>query len=59
MLSWTLAVFFGCSIGFAAIRKATEDQGAGVTLAAQLAFLVLVVVVLVVVVRRQGGGADD
>ena len=33
---WTLVVFFGASILFGAIRSATEDEGAGVPLAAQL-----------------------
>ena len=31
---WTLVVFFGASILFAAIRNATEGEGAGVSLAA-------------------------
>jgi uncharacterized membrane protein YhaH (DUF805 family) len=52
-LAWTIALFFGCSIAFAAIRKWTEDSGAGVTLIAQLAFLVVVVAAIVVYVRRR------
>ena len=34
---WTIVLFFGASIMFAAIKNATEDEGAGVALGAQLA----------------------
>ena len=54
-VSWTIAIFFGCPIAFAAIRKLTEDQGRGVTLLAQLAAGAVIVAVIVVVVRRKGG----
>ena len=57
-LSWTIALFFGCSIGFAAIRKATEGSGTLVTLVAQLAFMALVIGVIVYVMRRRGGDDD-
>jgi hypothetical protein len=53
-LSWTIAIFFGCSIAFAAIRKLTEDQGRGVTLLAQVAAGALIIAVIVYVVRRRG-----
>ena len=43
-LLWTLVVFFGASIMFAAIRNATSDESAGVQLAAQLAAGAVVVV---------------
>jgi DMSO reductase anchor subunit len=51
-LSWTIALFFGGSIVFAAIRRLTDDAGWGVTLLAQLGALALIVVVIVLVVRR-------
>jgi hypothetical protein len=51
-VSWTIAIFFGCSIAFAAIRRLTEDSGRGVTLLAQLAAMAVVVAVIVFVVRR-------
>jgi hypothetical protein len=51
-VSWTIAIFFGCSIAFAAIRKLTEDSGRGVTLIAQVGALVVIVAVIVYVVRR-------
>jgi hypothetical protein len=51
-ISWTIAIFFGCSIAFAAIRKLTEDAGRGVTLLAQLGALAVIVVVIVFIVRR-------
>lgn len=53
-ISWTIAIFFGCSIAFAAIRKLTEDQGRLVTLVAQLAAAAVIVGVIVFVVRRKG-----
>jgi hypothetical protein len=51
-ISWTIALFFGCSIAFAAIRRLTEHSGRGVTLLAQLGALVVIVAVIVFVVRR-------
>jgi hypothetical protein len=57
--SWTLALFFGCSIAFMAIRKATEDQGTGVTLVAQLGFLIVVVTAIVLIARRRDEGGGD
>jgi Co/Zn/Cd efflux system component len=53
-ISWTIAIFFGCSIAFAAIRRLTQDQGAAVTLLAQLAAGGVIVAVIVLVVRRKG-----
>jgi Co/Zn/Cd efflux system component len=51
-ISWTIAIFFGCSIAFAAIRRLTEDSGRGVTLLAQVGAAALIVAVIVFVVRR-------
>ena len=51
-VSWTIALFFGCSIAFAAIRKLTEDSGRGVTLIAQVAAMAVIIAVIVFVVRR-------
>jgi uncharacterized membrane protein HdeD (DUF308 family) len=51
-LSWTIALFFGCSIAFAAIRRLTEDSGRGVTLLAQVGALAVIIAVIVFVVRR-------
>jgi hypothetical protein len=53
-LLWTLVVFFGASIMFAAIRNATNDESAGVQLAAQLAAGAVVIAAIVLVVRRRG-----
>jgi hypothetical protein len=50
---WSLVLFFGASIMFAAIREATKDQGAGVTLGAQFAAGLLVIGAIVLFVRRQ------
>jgi hypothetical protein len=52
-LLWTLVVFFGASILFAAIRNATSDESAGVQLAAQLGAGLLVVGAIVLYVRRR------
>lgn len=50
---WTLVVFFGASILFAAVREATKDEGAGVALLAQLGVGALLVGAIVVFVRRR------
>jgi len=50
---WTLVLFFGASIMFGAIRKATEDEGAGLSLGVQLAAGLLLIGVVVVLVRRR------
>jgi hypothetical protein len=52
-LSWTIAIFFGCSIAFAAIRRLTEDSGRGVTFLAQLGAAAIIIAVIVFVVRRR------
>ena len=49
---WTLVVFFGASILFGALRRATDDEGTGVTVAVQVGALALVIAVIVLVVRR-------
>jgi hypothetical protein len=51
-VSWTIVIFFGCSIAFAAIRRLTEDSGRGITLLAQLGAMAVIVAVIVFVVRR-------
>jgi uncharacterized membrane protein HdeD (DUF308 family) len=51
-VSWTIAIFFGCSIAFATIRRLTEHSGRGVTLLAQLGAMAVIVGVIVFVVRR-------
>jgi hypothetical protein len=51
---WTLVVFFGASILFAAIRDATRDEGTGLSLGVQLAAgLVLVGAIVLFVSRRR------
>ena len=50
---WTLVVFFGASILFAAIRNATEGEGVGVSLVIQLAAGLLLVGAIVVFMRRR------
>jgi hypothetical protein len=58
-VSWTIAIFFGCSIAFAAIRRLTEDAGRGVTLAAQLGAAAVIIAVIVFVVRRNKGADSE
>ncbi|HEX5896662.1 MAG TPA: hypothetical protein VFY47_10075 [Thermoleophilaceae bacterium] len=50
---WTLVLFFGASIMFAAIRSATEDEGTGLSLALQLAAGLVLVGAIVLFVRRK------
>jgi hypothetical protein len=50
---WTLVLFFGASVMFAAIRDATRDEGTGLSLGAQLAAGLVVVGAIVVFVRRR------
>jgi hypothetical protein len=53
-LLWTLVVFFGASILFSTIRRASEDESAGVQLLLQLGAGALVVGAIVLIVRRRG-----
>jgi hypothetical protein len=50
---WTIVVFFGASILFAAIRNATQDEGTGVSLAVQVVAGLVLVAAIVVFVRRR------
>jgi hypothetical protein len=50
---WALVVFFGASVLFGAIANATEDESAGVQLAAQLGAGVLLVGAIILIVRRR------
>lgn len=52
-LAWTLVVFFGASVLFGLIRKATEDSGTGVSLGLQALAGLAVIGVIVLVVRRR------
>ena len=52
MWAWTLVLFFGGTVLFGGLRRATEDSSTGVVVAVQLGALALVIAVLVVVVRR-------
>ena len=50
---WCITVFFGASITFQAIKSATENSSAGVSLALQAGALVLMIVAIVLIVRKQ------
>jgi hypothetical protein len=50
---WTMVVFFGASLMFAAIREASDEDGIGMSLAAQVVAGVLLVAVIVLIVRRR------
>ena len=58
MLLWTLVVFFGASIVFRAIRRATEDESVGVTLVLALAALGLMVGAITYFVKRGDRGGS-
>src|SRR4051812_24588029 len=51
-LLWTIVLFFGASIMFALIRRATEDSSTAVTIGAQVAALALLIGAIVILVRR-------
>jgi hypothetical protein len=51
-LLWTLVVFFGGTVLFGILRRATEDSSTGVIIAVQVGALAVVIAVMVVVVRR-------
>lgn len=55
-LLWTLVVFFGASIVFRFIRRATEDESAGVTIVLGLAALGLMVAAITLFVKWRGRG---
>jgi divalent metal cation (Fe/Co/Zn/Cd) transporter len=55
---WTLVVFFGASIIFRFIRRATEDEPASVSIVLGLAALGLMVTAIVFVVKRRDGGGS-
>jgi len=50
---WTLVVFFGASVMFAAIRNATEDESTGLSLGLQLAAGLLLVGGILLFLRRR------
>jgi len=50
---WTLVLFFGASLMFGYIRRATEDESTGVALAAQATAGVLLVAVIYLFVKRR------
>ena len=54
-VAWALALFFGCSIAFAALRRLTHGQGAGVTLLVQFGALIVIVAAVVLFARSRGG----
>jgi hypothetical protein len=50
-LIWTLVIFFGASVLFAAIRNATEDSGVAVSVGLQELAGLLVIAAIVLVAR--------
>jgi threonine/homoserine efflux transporter RhtA len=50
---WTIVVFFGASLMFSMIRDAADEDGIGVSLAAQLGAGLLLVAFIVLVMRRR------
>jgi threonine/homoserine efflux transporter RhtA len=52
-LLWTMVVFFGASLMFSMIRDASDEDGIGVSLAAQLGAGLLLVAFIVLVIRRR------
>jgi hypothetical protein len=50
-LLWTLVLFFGASLLFGSLHRATEDSSTSVTVAVQVGALALVVAAIAIVVR--------
>ena len=50
---WVLVAFFGGSVLFGGLRRLTEDESTGVTVAVQLGALALAIGVIVVIVRSR------
>jgi hypothetical protein len=48
---WVLVLFFGTSLVFGALRRLTEDESAGVTIAVQLGALALILAAVFAFVR--------
>ena len=52
-LLWSLVVFFGAGILFNAINEATEGEGTGIRILAQVVTLAVVVGVITLIVRKR------
>ena len=52
-LLWTLVLFFGASLVFGLLRRATEESSTGVVVAVQVAALALLIGLIVAFVRRR------
>jgi MYXO-CTERM domain-containing protein len=50
---WTLVLFFGASILFGSLRRATEGESTALVVGVQVGALALLVAALVVFVRRR------
>ncbi len=55
---WLLVVFFGGTVLFGGLRRLTEDEPAGVTIAVQFGALAIVVLGLWLFVRRRDRERD-
>jgi hypothetical protein len=51
-LLWTLVAFFGASLLFRFLRRATDDSSTAVTVLVQVGALALIIGVVVLVARR-------
>ena len=56
-VAWGIALFFGCSIAFAALHRLTQHSSTAVTVLVQFAALAVIVAGVVLYVRRTGN--DD
>jgi len=55
-LLWTLVLFFGASLVFSAIQRATEGESVALTLGLEVIALAVIIGGVVLVVRRRGDG---
>ena len=53
IILWSVALFFGCSILFAAIKSATSGVSTAASLGIQAAVLAVIVLAIVVISRKR------
>ncbi len=51
---WTLVAFFGATVAFQLIQKATEGESFALTLGLEAIALAAMIVLIVLIVRRRG-----
>lgn len=50
---WTIVLFFGASLLFGTLRRATEGESAGLTIGVQVGALAIVIAIVVIFYRQR------